>query len=866
MFKKQFNRTSAVVWRKFSRRGYAVFRSLGKVVSIGVLAASALTYASLGTSVGAMAMGLGYSGDPEDTGALTLTDDDDGPWDEDWLLDGDQLFCLTAVQADTLASAISEVTDGNVYHVAIVGRSPQGQVTVIEATTGRGVCERPLSEFLADSHHDPYGRPLVKVGRLKDRSQAEQHVDAARNYIGRPYDFQYLEGDSALYCSELIHYAYTASDGQPIFRQQPMSFHDADGNVTDFWKEWYSRWNMKVPEGAPGTNPVGLSRSPEIEIVGDIYSSPHKAVSLGVVEVTATRSPVSSEKINRIVQIVGKRQIAVSASPTVNDLLKLVSGVDVRQRGAFGVQTDMCVNGGTEDQVAVFLNGMNMTNPQTGHGSFDPPVNPDDIERIEVIDGGASRIYGSQAFSGAINIVTRVADRNSIGATVEGGSFRTFTANAYVTQASSKFRNRFSGGYSRSDGADSNDDFRRGNAFWHGRFLSGKWRVAAQAGYNTIDFGANTFYGTGSDSQYEELRRWLTSVEVSWSGSINVMGRAYWTRMRDHYVWKRDAPEAYQNFHRTDAYGGSLNAGKQWRFGTTSLGGEVRREQIRSTNLGNDGRTSVGIYLEHNVNISRVNISVGAFGHYNTADNSGLHIYPGVDISWQTTDRLRLFASINRSMRMPTFTDLHYNGPGLEGNARLKPEECNDFSIGTAFSTGSFSLNAKGFYRHGTNMIDWVKYVGADVFTTANSDIDVLGAQLSAALNFGQDRFVRNIAFSYCFLNKYRVHPQEAAQYESDLDYLRHKLVASLGHRIFSRLSAQWEAVLKDRRGWFDNAKTGRRQDYGTFATLDLKLQWTAPHYTLYVKATNLTNHRYYDYANVLQPGLWLLGGLKLHL
>ena len=674
MFKTQYNRSSAHVWRRFSHRSYAVFHSLGKVVSIGVLSTSALTFACPASASGSMAMGFGNAGARESGDALTDADDD---------------------------------------------------------------CPE----------------------------------------------------DSVL-------------------------------------------------------NP---------------------AVTLEAVQVTATSSPISAEKINRIVQIVDRQRIDASPAQSVNDLLKLVAGVDVRQRGAFGVQTDMCINGGTEDQVAIFLNGMDMTNPQTGHNGFDPPLNPDDIERIEVIDGGASRIYGSQAFSGAINIVTRTSDRNTVGGTIEGGSFGTFSANAYGNLVTGKFRNRLSGGYSRSDGADSNDDFQRGNAYWNGRFVSDKWRVMAQAGYNHIDFGANTFYGTGSDSQYEEWRRWLASAEAQYSGPVNLLGRVYWTQMRDHYVWKRADPEAFQNFHRTSAYGASLSAGKQWKFGTTSLGGEVRRETINSTNLGIDARTSIGVYLEHNVRISRVNLSVGAFGHYNSADHSGLHVYPGVDVSWQTTDRLRLFASFNRSMRMPTFTDLHYNGPGLEGNDRLRPEKCSEFVVGGVFFAGPLSLNVKGFYRHGTDMIDFVQFAGSDVFTSANSDIDIFGANLSAALNFGQDKFIRSATIGYCWLDKRRRHPEREAEYKSDIIYLRHKLVATLDHRIFSRLSAQWEMTLKDRNGWFDNAKTGQPQAFGTFATLDLKLQWTALHYTIYVKASNLTNHRYYDFPNVLQPGIWLLADLKLH-
>lgn len=199
----------------------------------------------------------------------------EGQREEDWILEGDLLFCLTAAQGDTLAEAISEVT-GDVYHVAIVGRGPRGEVTVIEATTSRGVSERPLKEFLADSHHDKDGRPLVRAGRLKDRRNAGEWVANARKLIGRPYDFQYLEGDSAVYCSELIHYAYKGADGEAIFPQQPMSFHDQDGQITDFWKQWYSQWGMEVPEGAPGTNPAGISLSDKIEIVGDFYSAPSR--------------------------------------------------------------------------------------------------------------------------------------------------------------------------------------------------------------------------------------------------------------------------------------------------------------------------------------------------------------------------------------------------------------------------------------------------------------------------------------------------------------------------------------------------------------------------------------------------------------
>ena len=96
--------------------------------------------------------------------------------------------------------------------------------------------------------------------------------------------------------------------------------------------------------------------------------------------------------------------------------------------------------------------------------------------------------------------------------------------------------------------------------------------------------------------------------------------------------------------------------------------------------------------------------------------------------------------------------------------------------------------------------------------------------------------------------------------------YLRHKFVATLQHRIISHLSAKWEFVYKDRVGWFDNALTGNRQNYGSFGQLDLKLQWETKHYTFYAQANNLTGKHYYDIANVPQPGRWFTVGAKLDL
>ena len=613
-----------------------------------------------------------------------------------------------------------------------------------------------------------------------------------------------------------------------------------------------------------------------------------KTIDLSAAEVTGTRAPLPADKAVRLVQVLDRQAIQASSAQSVNDLLKQVAGVDVRQRGAFGIQTDISVNGGTEDQLTVLINGINISNPHTGHLTFDLPVNIDDIERIEVIEGGASRVYGCQAFSGAINIVTRTDNDNHLQAHAYGGSYGTAGANAGLTLTTSDFNNRLSGGYVRSDGGTYNDDFNKANAYWRGRYSSDHIQATIQAGLSTMNYGANTFYGTGSDSQYDENRRYLVSASAAYKGQVNIPVQLYWNRSLDHYVWMRANPEAYQNFHQTNVYGANAGANTTWALGKTAIGIELRRENILSTRLGKelpegeqhkvpghnayykykDGRTNLGLYLEHNILIDNATISLGLLANDNTAVTGGMRLYPGIDISWRL-GQMKLFASFNQSLRTPTYTDLYYNGPGLEGNSQLKPEKSTDWHVGASFTAEGFNTQVKAFYRKGTDMIDWVKKTGETVYTTANSDIDNIGAEMLTSVDLARllpSTPLRQLTLGYCYNFKHRVNTEQQASYASRLTFLRHKLTATLQHNIFSHLDAQWNLTLKNRHGEFDNAKTGQTQKYGTFATLDLKLTWTRPHYSLYLQANNLTDYAYYDFANIQQPGLWFMGGLKLNL
>ena len=144
------------------------------------------------------------------------------------------------------------------------------------------------------------------------------------------------------------------------------------------------------------------------------------------IEVSAQRSPALYSQVARIISVIERKEIESVPAQSVQDLLEYVAGVDVRQRGAEGVQADVSVRGGTFDQTLILLNGINITDPQTGHHNLNFPVSLNQIERIEVLEGPAARIYGPNAFSGAINIVTRHPDASLVQVELTGGSHRYF--------------------------------------------------------------------------------------------------------------------------------------------------------------------------------------------------------------------------------------------------------------------------------------------------------------------------------------------------------------------------------------------------------------------------------------------------------
>ena len=633
--------------------------------------------------------------------------------------------------------------------------------------------------------------------------------------------------------------------------------------------------------------------------VDSLTAKTDRELTLDEVSITGSRAPLTKSQTARIVTVLDREAIQAAPVQSVNDLLKYAVGVDVRQRGPVGAQTDIGIRGGNYEQITILLNGINVCDPQTGHNAFDFPVDVSEIERIEVLEGPAARVFASSSLVGAVNIVTRMPRQSSLSAHVEGGSYGYLSGGARVNVAKGNWNNQLSGSYTRSDGYSRNKagglnaDFQAGKAFYQGRYDDDQMTVRWHAGLSARDFGSNTFYGAKWDDQFEHTLKTYTAVQAeNKQGRIHLKPSVYWNRNMDRFELFRGDDAVINhvpyNYHRTDIYGATLNTYFDWQFGRTAFSAEVRNEDLVSTNLGEPltepkhvhrterdynyglNRTNISFVLEHNVLLDRFTLSAGLVAIKNSWNQMNMRVYPGVDLSYRIGRDWKVFASYNSSLRMPSVTELYYSVGGHKADKTLKPEEIQAVEGGLKYASGGFSASASAYWHHCKNMIDWIRDTseGDDaVWKSVNfTKINTFGVEVSARMDFRRllpaQHVVKwfNVAYSYIDQNK-----DEPAniQSRSTLEYLRHKVVADVMLNVFSRLDLSLKYRYQERTGTFTNT-AGETLSYSPYSIVDARLQWTASSYQLYVEANNLFNKTYYDFGAIPQPGIWVMAGAKI--
>lgn len=634
----------------------------------------------------------------------------------------------------------------------------------------------------------------------------------------------------------------------------------------------------------------------------DITPEEDPVYSLEGISVTGSRVPISLNQSARMVTVLDSVALATIPASSVNDLLKFAVGVDVRQRGVMGMQTDISIRGGTFDQIAVLLNGVSISDPQTGHNSGDFPVDISEIDRIEILEGPAARTYGTSSLLGAVNIVTKTHADSGVSARVEGGSHALLGAAVSGNINTGKVSNQLSLSYNRTDGytlsreGTHNTDFAAAKAFYQGRYAGKAVDLKWHTGLSLKDFGSNTFYSPRFDDQFEHLLKTYTAIQAETYGPVHLKPSVFWNHTEDRFELFRGHSEKYPfNFHRTDVIGVNLGVWVQSDLGRTAFGAEVRNENIISTNLGEPlkesipvkgydasykvglNRTDMNVYLEHNVILKRFTFSAGVTAAKNTGNNEGFRLYPGADASLRISDFWKVYASYNSSLRMPSFTELYYSVGGHQADKNLKAEKMQATEVGLKYLNTGIRAIATVYYHHGTDLIDWIKdtRIPDAPWTSVNhSVINSIGEEVTLRLEphllLGKADFpVRSVNLSYAHIDQDKKADEGFESYYS-LEYLRNKFVFQFDLQLFQKLNLDLSARWHDRSGSYrlyeNGVDTGKIVEYDPYTVVDAKLSWDEPSWSIYLTAENLLDKTYYDHANIPQPGLWVKAGLQLRL
>ncbi|MGB0177202.1 MAG: TonB-dependent receptor plug domain-containing protein, partial [Owenweeksia sp.] len=401
--------------------------------------------------------------------------------------------------------------------------------------------------------------------------------------------------------------------------------------------------------------------------------------------VSASRLNTSLQSSNRNVQVIEGDEIANAPANTVAELLDFVVGVDARQRGMFGTQTDLSVRGGTFEQVLVLINGVRLNDPQTGHHLMNLPVQKSDIERIEVLLGGGSYIFGGNAFSGAINIITKNASQDRATAKARIGSYGSYLASFSQQLAGENHQTRLSVNASGSEGFKPNTDFNNTNLYGESKIQLGKNELNLSGGYTWQDFGAQNFYSDNFPEQYEKTRTLFVNAGLKSGDKITIDRQVYWRRNWDEFQLYREGPGFYEydnglfikggdtaasfytghNYHRSDVLGGKAEAQFTTRWGKTSLGGEYRYEEVVSNNLGEPlqapisidekrgaytlgaNRQSISFSGQQYKKIGKFDLSAALMVNYTTPYDPG--VYPALTAGYSFNRNHKLYSSFNRS-------------------------------------------------------------------------------------------------------------------------------------------------------------------------------------------------------------------------
>jgi vitamin B12 transporter len=579
--------------------------------------------------------------------------------------------------------------------------------------------------------------------------------------------------------------------------------------------------------------------------------APHTP-ELDDVIVTATRTAVTVDDTLAPVNVITREDIERLQARSLIDLLRGLPGVSLSNNGGPGKQTSLFLRGAESDHLLVLIDGVRVGSATAGSVAFqDLPV--EQIERIEVVRGPRSSLYGSEAIGGVIQIFTRRAKGQGLNAgfsaTLGSDNTREATAgvgyngesgwfNANLAHADTDGINSCRGQVSPGAGCFANqpdkDPYRNSSVTLNGGWRFGEagdlqahaLRAEGRSAYDGsfVDESVYREQVVGAKLRLQAHERLVISASAGQSQDYsdnfgNGVFKSKFDTQRDNYSLQGDIGLAEHQL--------------------LSVGADYVDDQVDSTTAyDEDSRSVTGVFAQYQGQAGAHDFQASARNDDN--EQFGAHTTGGVAWGYAFGDGLRLVANYGTAFKAPTFNELYF--PGF-GNANLKPEESRSAEIGLRGTTGDSRWELHAFH---TRVDDLIAYDAA-IFAPGNVDeARIRGLEASWAVDFAGWTVDSSVTL---------LDPKNASNGSNHGNVLPRRARQSARVDLDRRFGAFAIGATVNAQGErYDDLGNTRR--LGGYGTLDLRAEYAiTPAWLVQGRVANVADHDYETAAFYNQAG-----------
>lgn len=626
-------------------------------------------------------------------------------------------------------------------------------------------------------------------------------------------------------------------------------------------------------------------------ITGLVAQSQESEIELDPVTITSSINPVKASKTGRNILILKGEQFSNLPVHSIDELLRYIPGIEIQARGPQGSQSDIVLRGGTFQQVLVIVDGIRLNDPNTGHFSSYIPIAPTEIERIEVLKGASSAIYGSEAVGGVIHVITKsFASQNKpkqeLKAQVAAGEYNLWNASAGAFLSNGK--TAVSAGIlsNNTDG-----QLQRGTrGYFHNNTASASvnhqfnqnWQLGVRTSYDSRDFAAQNFYSTSIfDTASEKVNTFWNQLRLVYQKNNGKLSFSTgYKAVEDEFVFM---PSVAPNNNKSKLFQALLVHEQKFGAQTTLISGsQFQSRKIASNDRGNhEVKQAAGFVV--------LNQMIGSFININPAirldwdERAGTEFVPQINLSYKIA-MFQLRGSAGKTIRQADFTERFNNYQrtlvpkgNKVGNPDLVAETSISYELGAdLFATDNLKFSATYFQRNQDDLIDFVNTPYDQMPRKVNLDPT---ASYPLAKNIAEvttKGFETDIQFSKSLSAKEKIYSTLGLVW---LDSESSEAIPSFYISSYASFLANYMVSFATPRFRFGvNGIYKKRQPQ---SLPDINAKVTEDYFvmnikaesfilknklSLFVEVDNLFDRQYSDLLGSPMPGRWFLGGMKLSL